>query len=31
MPQVEIMTIKTPDDIDNANSFIIKHNKWVKS
>jgi [acyl-carrier-protein] S-malonyltransferase len=27
MPQVEIMTIKTPDDIDNANSFIIKHNK----
>lgn len=27
IPQVEIMTIKTPDDIDNANSFIIKHNK----
>ncbi|MGA0083427.1 MAG: ACP S-malonyltransferase, partial [Candidatus Nanopelagicales bacterium] len=27
MPQVEIMTIKTPDDIENANSFIIKHNK----
>jgi len=26
MPQVEIMTIKTPGDIENANSFIIKHN-----
>jgi [acyl-carrier-protein] S-malonyltransferase len=26
MPQVEIMTLKTPDDIENANSFIIKHN-----
>jgi [acyl-carrier-protein] S-malonyltransferase len=27
IPQIEIMTIKTPDDIENANAFIMKHNK----
>lgn len=27
MNQVEIMTIKTPEDIENANAFIIKHNQ----
>jgi [acyl-carrier-protein] S-malonyltransferase len=27
MNQVEIMTIKTPEDIENANAFIIKHNR----
>ena len=27
MNQVEIMTIKTPEDIENANAFIIKHSQ----
>jgi [acyl-carrier-protein] S-malonyltransferase len=27
MNQVEIMTIKTPEDIESANAFIIKHNQ----
>jgi len=27
MNQIEIMTIKSPDDIENANSFIIKHSQ----
>jgi [acyl-carrier-protein] S-malonyltransferase len=27
IPQIEIMTIKTPDDIEPAKSFIMKHNK----
>jgi [acyl-carrier-protein] S-malonyltransferase len=27
MNLVEIMTIKTPEDIENANAFIIKHNR----
>ena len=27
MPGVEIMTIKTPEDLDLANAFIIKHNQ----
>jgi len=27
MNQVEIMTIKTPEDIENANACIIKHNR----
>jgi len=27
MNQVEVMAIKTPDDIESANAFIIKHNQ----